>query len=92
MSGLERRPGGGLERRPAGASGGAGDAGAEAPRGLFARLFAKPTVRAVLARVVVVVGAVFMVAGLLTARYGYLVVGVIVVGLGAALGPGRLRR
>ena len=49
-------------------------------------------VRRVLSRIVVVAGAVFAVIGVFTARYGYLVVGIIVIGLGAALGPGRIRR
>lgn len=60
--------------------------------GLVGRFFARPNVRRTISRVVVVLGALLMVFALLTARYGYLVVGIIVVGLGAAMGPGRLRR
>ncbi|MGI9823564.1 hypothetical protein [Agromyces sp. Marseille-Q5079] len=52
----------------------------------------RPRVRRLLSRIVVVVGAALALLGVLTARYGYLVVGIIVIGLGAALGPGRIRR
>ncbi|GAA1959063.1 hypothetical protein [Agromyces allii] len=85
MSEVERRrepgPGSGSRREPQ-----------PEPQGLLARTFARPSVRRVLSRIVVVVGVLLMLAGVLTARYGYLVVGVIVLGLGAALGPGRIRR
>jgi hypothetical protein len=63
--------------------------GAEGGRVPF---LARPRVRRILSRIVVVVGAVLAVAGVLFGRYGYLVVGIIVIGLGAALGPGRIRR
>ncbi|GAA1828755.1 hypothetical protein [Agromyces salentinus] len=56
------------------------------------RIFGRPAVRRVISRVVVVVGAVLALLGVLSARYGLLVVGIIVIGLGAALGPGRIRR
>jgi len=81
MSGLERRPGPGSRHDPR-----------PEVQGLFARFFGRPSVRRTLSRIVVVIGVVLMLIGVLLARYGYLVVGVIVVGLGAALGPGRIRR
>ena len=48
-----------------------------------------PRVRLVLARVVVAVGIVVALIAIVTARYGFLFVAVIVIGLGAAMGPGR---
>ena len=42
-----------------------------------------------LSRVVVAVGIVVALVALVTARYGFLFVAVIVIGLGAAMGPGR---
>jgi len=51
-----------------------------------------PRVRLVLARVIVAVGVVLAVIALVTARWGLLFAAVIVVGLGAALGPARIRR
>ena len=54
--------------------------------------FARPKVRLVLARVVVVVGIVMALFAVVTARYGFLFAGIIVIGLGAALGPARLRK
>ena len=48
-----------------------------------------PRVRLVLSRVVVAVGIVVALVALVTARYGFLFVAVIVIGLGAAMGPGR---
>jgi len=50
-----------------------------------------PRVRLVLARVVVVVGIVLGLIGVLTARWGLLFAGIIVIGLGAAMGPARQR-
>ena len=50
-----------------------------------------PRVRLVLARVVVVVGIVLGLIGVLTARWGLLFAGIIVIGLGAAMGPARRR-
>ncbi|KQM80875.1 hypothetical protein [Agromyces sp. Leaf222] len=85
MSDVERRREPATRREP-------GSAAGPEPRGLFARVFGRPSVRRTISRVVVVLGAVLMLFGVLTARYGLLVVGVIVVGLGAALGPGRIRR
>ncbi len=54
--------------------------------------FSSPRVRRVLARAVVVTGVVLGLIGLLTARWGLLFAGIIVIGLGAALGPARIRR
>ncbi|GAA4380418.1 hypothetical protein [Agromyces bauzanensis] len=54
--------------------------------------FASPRVRRVLARIVVVIGVLLGLIGLLTARWGLLFVGIIVIGLGAAMGPARIRR
>ncbi|HEU0180989.1 hypothetical protein ACWEOH_09880 [Agromyces sp. NPDC004153] len=50
-----------------------------------------PRTRLVLARIVVVVGAVLGLIGLLTARWGLLFAGIVVIGLGAAMGPARAR-
>jgi uncharacterized membrane protein YdbT with pleckstrin-like domain len=55
-------------------------------------ILGRPGVRRILSRIVVIIGAAFAVGGVLTGRYGYLVVGIVVIGLGAALGPGRIRR
>ncbi len=49
-------------------------------------------IRLIAARVVVAVGIVLVVVAIVSGRLGFLVVGVIVVGLGAALGPARIRR
>ncbi|HEY9323518.1 MAG TPA: hypothetical protein VIP50_01185 [Agromyces sp.] len=56
------------------------------------RFFARPKVRRILSRVVVAVGIVLAVIGVVSGRYGWLFAGIIVVGLGAAMGPGRIRR
>jgi hypothetical protein len=53
---------------------------------------AMPRVRRMLARILVVAGAALALVGLLTARYGFLLAGILVVGLGAAFGPARIRR
>lgn len=50
-----------------------------------------PRVKLLLARVVVAVGIVVALIALVTARYGFLFVAIIVIGLGAAMGPGRRR-
>jgi hypothetical protein len=50
-----------------------------------------PRTRLVLARIIVVVGAVLGLIGLLTARWGLLFAGIVVIGLGAAMGPARRR-
>lgn len=54
--------------------------------------FSRPKVRLVLARVSVSVGIVLAIIGVLTARYAWLFAGLIVIGIGAALGPARIRR
>jgi hypothetical protein len=56
------------------------------------RWTSSPRVRRLFARVVVVVGILLGLIGLLTARWGLLFAGIVVVGLGAALGPARIRR
>ena len=50
-----------------------------------------PRVKLLLARIVVAVGIVVALIALVTARYGFLFVAIIVIGLGAAMGPGRRR-
>lgn len=50
-----------------------------------------PRMKLLLARIVVAVGIVVALIALVTARYGFLFVAVIVIGLGAAMGPGRRR-
>ena len=50
-----------------------------------------PRMRLLLARIVVAVGIVVALIALVTARYGFLFVAIIVIGLGAAMGPGRRR-
>ena len=50
-----------------------------------------PRMKLLLARVVVAGGIVVALIALVTARYGFLFVAVIVIGLGAAMGPGRRR-
>ncbi|UOQ87805.1 hypothetical protein MUN74_10870 [Agromyces endophyticus] len=54
--------------------------------------FSRPTVRRILSRIVIAVGIVLALIALVSARYGLLFAAVILVGLGAALGPARLRR
>ncbi|WP_448006470.1 hypothetical protein [Agromyces bauzanensis] len=54
--------------------------------------FSSPRVRRVLARIVVVIGLVLGLIGLLTARWGLLFAGILIIGLGAAMGPARIRR
>ena len=55
-------------------------------------ILARPKVRLAVARIVVAFGVVLAVVAVVTARWGLLFAGVIVVGLGAALGPARIRR
>lgn len=50
-----------------------------------------PRVRRVLARIVVSLGIALAAIALVTARWGLLFVGILVVGLGAAMGPARIR-
>ena len=59
------------------------------PRRAGGRL--SPRMKLLLARVVVAVGIVIALIALVTARYGFLFVAIIVIGLGAAMGPGRRR-
>lgn len=54
--------------------------------------FRRPKVRRVLSRTVVVIGIVLAVIGVVSGRYGFLFAGIILVGLGAAMGPARIRR
>ncbi|HEY1105600.1 MAG TPA: hypothetical protein VGE78_05575 [Agromyces sp.] len=54
--------------------------------------FSRPAVRRILSRIVIAVGIVLALIALVSARYGLLFAAVILVGLGAALGPARLRR
>jgi formate-dependent nitrite reductase membrane component NrfD len=61
-------------------------------RGLIGRWWRTPAVRRRVAVVVVVLGAVLAVVGVLSARWGLLVAGIVVLGLGASLGPARIRR
>ncbi|MGW9168159.1 hypothetical protein [Agromyces sp. NPDC055658] len=56
------------------------------------RFLARPKVRLVISRVLVAVGIVLGVIGVVSGRYGWLFAGIVVVGLGAATGPLRLRR
>jgi hypothetical protein len=56
------------------------------------RWTSSPRVRRVISRIVVSVGIVLAAIALVTARWGLLFAGIIVVGLGAAMGPGRIRR
>ena len=56
------------------------------------RFFDRPKVRRILSRVVVAIGIVLAVIGVVSGRYGWLFAGIIVTGLGAAMGPGRIRR
>lgn len=61
-------------------------------QGARSRWASSPRVRRAMARVLVVVGAVIALLALVTARWGLLFVAVVVVGLGAAMGPARIRR
>ncbi|WP_173921434.1 hypothetical protein [Agromyces sp. Marseille-P2726] len=56
------------------------------------RWTSSPRVRRVLARVVVVVGILLAVIAIVTGRWALLFAGIIAIGLGAALGPARIRR
>jgi len=61
-------------------------------RGAVSRWWSQPGVRLRIARVVVVIGVVLGLFGVLSGRYGFLFAGIIVVGLGAGLGPARIRK
>jgi type IV secretory pathway VirB2 component (pilin) len=54
--------------------------------------FSRPKVRLRLAQIIVSVGIVLAIIGVLMARYGWLFAGIIVIGIGAALGPARIGR
>lgn len=56
------------------------------------RLLSSPRVRRVVSRVVVGIGIALLVIALVTARWGLLFAAIIVAGLGAAMGPGRIRK
>ena len=61
-------------------------------RAVLARWWRTPAVRRRVAAAVVGVGALMSVIGVLTARWGLLIAGIVVLGLGASLGPARIRR
>ena len=61
-------------------------------RGIVGRWWSHPAVRRRIARVLVVIGAALGLFGVITARYGLLFAGIIVVGLAAGLGPARIRK
>ncbi|MBM7506155.1 hypothetical protein ACFPER_03485 [Agromyces aurantiacus] len=61
-------------------------------RGALGRWWSSPRTRLRITRVMVVAGAALGLIGVLTARYGLLFAGIIVVGLAAGLGPARIRR
>jgi type IV secretory pathway VirB2 component (pilin) len=54
--------------------------------------FSRPKVRMAIARVLVVIGIVLAAIAILTGRWGLLVAAIIIVGIGAAFGPARIRR
>ncbi len=54
--------------------------------------FNRPKVRLVIARVLVVIGIVLAAIAIVTGRWGLLVAAIIMVGMGAAFGPARIRR
>jgi hypothetical protein len=56
------------------------------------RLLSSPRVRRVVSRVVVGIGIALVVIAFMTARWGLLFAAIIVAGLGAAMGPGRIRK
>jgi hypothetical protein len=56
------------------------------------RWSSSPRLRRLLARIVVISGIVLAAVALITARWGLLLAAIIVVSLGAALGPARIRR
>ena len=61
-------------------------------RGVVAHWWSQPRTRLRIARVLVVVGVVLALIGVVTARWGLLFAGIIVVGVAAGLGPARIRR
>ena len=61
-------------------------------RGAVGRWWSQPRTRLRIARVLVIVGAALALIGMITARWGLLFAGIIVVGVAAGLGPARIRR
>jgi hypothetical protein len=61
-------------------------------RGAVGRWWSQPRTRLRIARVLVVAGAALALIGMITARWGLLFAGIIVVGVAAGLGPSRIRR
>ena len=61
-------------------------------RGAIGRWWSQPKTRLRIARVLVIVGAALGVIGVLTARWGLLFAGIVIVGVAASLGPARIRR
>ncbi|WP_234660061.1 hypothetical protein [Agromyces marinus] len=59
---------------------------------MIGRWWVDPRVRTRVARIVVVVGIVLGLYGVLVGRYGFLFAGIVVIGVGASLGPARIRR
>jgi hypothetical protein len=56
------------------------------------RLASSPRVRRLVSRLVVGIGIALVVIAFVTARWGLLFAAIIVAGLGAAMGPGRIRK
>jgi hypothetical protein len=56
------------------------------------RLTSSPRVRRLVSRLVVGIGIALVVVAFVTARWGLLFAAIIVAGLGAAMGPGRIRK
>ncbi|QAY72846.1 hypothetical protein ET445_05290 [Agromyces protaetiae] len=61
-------------------------------RALAARAWATPGVRRAVAGVAAAVGLVLIAVGVFGARWGWVVAGVVVVGVAASWGPARVRR
>ncbi len=61
-------------------------------RGLLGRWWSTARVRLRVAQVLVVLGAALGLIGIMSARYGLLFAGIIIVGLAAGLGPARIRK
>ncbi|WP_350348673.1 hypothetical protein ABIQ69_01715 [Agromyces sp. G08B096] len=60
-------------------------------RRLLGAWWATPRVRRTVAVALVAIGALFVLIGVVSARWGLLVVGIVVAGLGAGAGPARIR-
>lgn len=61
-------------------------------RGIIGRWWSQPRTRLRIARVMVIAAAALALIGLVTARWGLVFAGIIVVGLAAGIGPARIRR